>query len=81
MEANAAQEKSSTDVKACGCGRSYTADSFAQLQLKGWIGCSWRGGKARAVELRNCTCGSTIGMECDAPPNILKANARLRGAA
>lgn len=42
-------------VKRCSCGRCYTAEAFASLAYVGVMA-----DEVEAVELRNCTCGSTI---------------------
>jgi two-component system cell cycle response regulator DivK len=47
-------------VKRCGCGLQYTRETWAKLRLIGRMH-SPRGGPA--VELRNCTCGSSIALE------------------
>jgi hypothetical protein len=43
------------NVKACRCGREYTADGWRALRL---VGRQHLGGDAYG-ELRNCACGST----------------------
>jgi CheY-like chemotaxis protein len=40
-------------VKRCGCGRSYRRDEWKALPLRGTM---------EGTELRNCPCGSTIGV-------------------
>ncbi len=70
----------SLPLKRCSCGREYTAEKFAALPCRGWVGCFWSDGKARAVELRQCPCESTIGMECVAPKKIRQANKMLAAA-
>lgn len=69
-------------MKRCKCGQEYTAETWAQLQLKGWCGGFWAVGKAMAVELRNCAgCGSTIGVEVEAPKKTRRANEEIKAAA
>lgn len=48
----------STVVKACGCGRTYTAEEWAALELVGIMA-----DDVETIELRNCPCGSTIAVE------------------
>ncbi len=65
-------------MKRCSCGREYCAETFTALRLKGWVGCFWSGGKAMAVELRDCSdCGSTIGIEVGAPKKKRQLKAKL----
>jgi hypothetical protein len=40
-------------VKRCGCGRAWTREDWKQLPLCGTM---------RGVELRNCTCGSSLAL-------------------
>ena len=42
-----------TVVKRCGCGREYTPAEWRSLSLCGTM---------NAIELRNCVCGSTVGL-------------------
>jgi hypothetical protein len=41
-------------LKTCGCGRVFTAESWKLLKLLG---------KVEGLELRNCSCGSTLAVE------------------
>ncbi len=47
------------------CGRTYDVHEWLGLQLCGYVGAVRSGGKLRAVELRHCRCGSTIGVEVE----------------
>jgi hypothetical protein len=44
------------DVK-CGCGRQYSSDEWIALPYVGVMA-----DEVEVVELRNCVCGSTIGV-------------------
>ena len=44
-------------VKACGCGRSYSREQWGALDYAGT-----QDDGSEVVELRNCTCGSTLGV-------------------
>jgi hypothetical protein len=47
-------------VKRCACGRAYTATQWRELRLCGYMG----GAHDDAhYEIRNCVCGSTIGVK------------------
>ena len=47
--------------KTCGaCGCSYTADKWRALPLKGIIDDRREHADGERLELRNCTCGSTL---------------------
>jgi CheY-like chemotaxis protein len=46
-------------VKRCGCGQSYTRDRWLALPLCGRVHIP---GASRTLELRNCPCGSSIGI-------------------
>lgn len=49
-----------TPLKTCTCcGRQHDAASWAALPLKGYVGVVAR----VTLELRNCTCGSTLAVE------------------
>lgn len=53
-------------AKTCTCcHREHDSAAWAALPLVGYVGSHWAGGKAIAVELRNCVCGSTIGVEVE----------------
>lgn len=50
-------------IKTCGCcGQKHTAMAWASLPLKGTVVTSDEEG-TYSLELRNCACGSTIGIE------------------
>jgi len=49
-------------VVACSCGRVYTKDEWARLPLAGIQYLSW----GEVLELRNCSCTSTIAMQIEA---------------
>ncbi len=50
------------------CEKQMTPEEWARLELGGYVG-HWRAhGKLFAIEIRNCTCGSTLGVECAEPP-------------
>lgn len=65
------------------CGKTYTPEEWARLELKGYVGHWKSGGKLYAVEIRNCSgtyhgapldrayaapCNSTLGVEVENPP-------------
>jgi CheY-like chemotaxis protein len=49
-------------VKRCGCGRHYTHDAWLALPLCGRMHVP---GTDRTIELRNCSCGSSLGVPLD----------------
>ena len=49
-------------LKTCACGRKHAMDSWLSLTLKGYVGKRTTGGEWEALELRNCHCGSTLGV-------------------
>jgi len=49
-------------LKTCSCGREYTRAEWAQLYLVGY-----QVDPEETIELRNCACGSTMGIELDKP--------------
>lgn len=55
-------------MKTCGCGRTHSAEEWEQLKKVGLVGAYATGGRIKVVELRNCQCGSTIGVEVDLRP-------------
>lgn len=48
-------------VKTCSCGRTHDHDGWLSLKLVGYVGKA-SGRVWCSVELRNCTCGSTLGV-------------------
>lgn len=57
-----ARRSRSTYVKRCGCGRRYTHDAWLALPLCGRMHVP---GAERTIELRNCSCGSSLGVAID----------------
>ena len=56
-------------VKCCPCcGRAHDAQGWSELRLCGYVGAYQAHGVRRAVELRHCECGSTIGLEVEVDP-------------
>lgn len=53
--------------KQCGCKRTFTQEQWRCLQLVGYCGAFKALGERYAVELRNCICASTIGIEVKLP--------------
>lgn len=54
--------------KPCGCGKSYNAATWAALKFVGWYETENDDGLAYFLELRNCSCGSTLAVDqqkCD----------------
>jgi hypothetical protein len=59
----------SSIIKECSCGRSYLSGSWRALRLIGYID-NGRDAAGEVLELRNCTCGSTIALDFgDLPPS------------
>lgn len=53
--------------KRCACGTAHDVASWSALKLLGHCG-EWQSHGVRyAVELRDCVCGSTIGIETTLP--------------
>lgn len=53
-------------AKTCGtCSRVHADAGWKALPLKGYVGHVKSGGRMYAVELRNCACGSTLGLEVE----------------
>lgn len=52
-------------IKTCRCcGRAYDAAGWVALALCGYVGAyEGESGESRVVELRNCSCRSTIGID------------------
>jgi hypothetical protein len=53
-------EERMSDVKVCGCGRTYTAEQWSTLEMVGRMF-----DVEETIELRNCPCGSTIAVTVD----------------
>ena len=54
-------------VKVCGCcGRAYDAAHWPVLPLVGYVGAA-SGEETQVLELRNCACGSTLGLDVPRP--------------
>lgn len=61
-------------VKTCSCGRAYDASTWAGLPLCGYVGAyEGESGVQLVVELRHCSCRSTIGIERVSPPQEQRA--------
>lgn len=51
-------------MKTCPCcNHTHDATGWAALRLCGYVGAYQSHGRKYAVELRHCSCGSTIGVE------------------
>ena len=53
--------------KRCGCGATYDASTWPALPLCGYAGAYLSGAERRVVEMRHCTCLSTLAIEVDQP--------------
>lgn len=50
------------------CHKDYDQEQWGRLEFKGHVG-HWRAhGTLYAVEMRNCICGGTMGVEVKDPP-------------
>ena len=49
---------------AC-CDRAFTEAQFRSLALRGFAGVIRSAGRVQAVELRDCVCTNTLGVEVD----------------
>ncbi len=58
-------------VKLCRCGAAYDAESWASLPLCGYIGAyEGESGEQRVVEMRHCSCLSTIAIDIEVPVRL-----------
>ena len=54
--------------KTCGrCASSFTPAAWRALELKGYAGYFFAGGKQYACEMRQCPCGNTLAIEVEVP--------------
>lgn len=49
------------------CARRFAESSWNSLKLRGYVGAFQANGRRYAVQLRDCVCGSTIGLETELP--------------
>lgn len=50
------------------CGRHFTAEDWERLERRGYVG-HWRAHrKLYAIEMRQCPCNGTMGIEVENPP-------------
>lgn len=47
------------------CETQYTAATWLKLAKRGYVGAYRAHGRLHAVELRDCECGSTLGVEVE----------------
>lgn len=59
------------------CETQYTAATWSKLSKCGYVGAYRARGQMYAVELRNCACGSTLGVEVELD---VPADAAAQGA-
>ena len=63
-------ERQPTLIKACGCGCGYTPEQWETLPLIGTMD----DGDGGTMHLRDCLCGSTLGVSVDATGEIAHFN-------
>jgi two-component system cell cycle response regulator DivK len=66
-----------TIVKKCSCGREFSRQEWLRLPICGRLHITLRGA---VVELRNCTCGSSIALEVETSGDAVAAPASVEGA-
>lgn len=70
-------------IKTCACGISYTKDGWHALELIGFqslVGVPADAMASDSLELRNCSCGSTLHVEVNLLDIIGSANRALKAA-
>ena len=64
-------------IKKCSCGREFSRQEWLRLPICGRLHITLRGA---VVELRNCTCGSSIALEVETSGDAVAAPAAVEGA-